>query len=80
MALAIDVLAIAVSSLVLLLTVPVAVFVVVGAVAAWIVTCAGVVMTVADSVTTARREGLITALSPDGRLYAATVHPATVGA
>ena len=70
----------AVSSLVLLLTVPVAVFVVVGAVAAWIVTCAGVVMTVADSVTTARREGLITALSPDGRLYAATVHPATVGA
>jgi hypothetical protein len=65
----------AASSLVLLLTVPVSVFVVTAAVSAWIVTCSGVVMTVADSVTTARREGLITALSPDGRLYAATVHP-----
>jgi hypothetical protein len=65
----------AASSLVLLLTVPVSVFVVTAAVSAWIVTCTGVVMTVADSVTTARREGLITALSPDGRLYAATVHP-----
>jgi hypothetical protein len=62
---------------VLLLTVPVPVFVVTAAVSAWIVTCTGVVMTVADSVTTARREGLITALSPDGRLYAATVHPQT---
>ena len=66
----------AASSLVLLLTVPVSVFVVTAAVSAWIVTCTGVVMTVADSVTTARREGLITALSADGRLYAATVHPA----
>jgi len=28
------------------------------------------VLTVAESVTTARREGLITALAPDGRLYA----------
>jgi hypothetical protein len=65
----------AASSLVLLLTVPVSVFVVTGAVSAWIVTCAGVVVSVADSVTTTRREGLITALSPDGRLYAATVHP-----
>jgi len=66
------------SSLLLLLTVPVSVFVVTAAVSAWIVTCSGIVMTVADSVATARREGLITALSPDGRLYAATVHPATV--
>ena len=65
----------AASSLVLLLTVPVSVFVVTAAVSAWIVTCTGVVVTVADSVTTARREGLITALSPDGTLYAATVHP-----
>lgn len=65
----------AASSLVLLLTVPVSVFVVTAAVSAWIVTCTGVVVTVADSVTTARREGLITALSPDGRLYASTVHP-----
>jgi hypothetical protein len=63
------------SSLVLLLTVPVSVFVVTAAVSAWIVTCTGVVLTVADSVTTARREGLITALAPDGRLYAATVQP-----
>jgi hypothetical protein len=67
----------AASSLVLLLTVPVAVFVVTAAVSAWIVTCAGVVLTVVDSVTTARREGLVTAVSPDGRLYAATAHPST---
>jgi hypothetical protein len=67
----------AASSLVLLLTVPVSVFVLTAAVSAWIVTCSGIVMTVADSVTTARREGLITALSPDGQLYAATAHPAT---
>jgi hypothetical protein len=66
----------AASSLVLLLTVPVAVFVVVGAVTAWIVTCTGLVLTVVDSVTTARREGLVTALAPDGTLYAATEHPA----
>ncbi len=65
----------AASSLALLLTVPVSVFVVTAAVSAWIVPCTGVVVTVADSVTTARREGLITALSPDGRLYASTVHP-----
>jgi hypothetical protein len=62
-------------SLALLLTVPVAVFVVTAAVSAWIITCTGVVVTVIDSVTTARREGLVTALSPDGRLYAATVQP-----
>jgi hypothetical protein len=65
----------AASSLVLLLTVPVSVFVPAAAVSAWIVTCSGVLVTVVDSVTTARREGLITALSPDGMLYAATVHP-----
>ena len=68
----------AASSLVLLLTVPVAVFVVIGAVSAWIVTCTGAVLTVVDSVTTARREGLVTALAPDGTLYAATEHPALV--
>ncbi len=66
----------AASSLALLLTVPVSVFVVTAAVSAWTVTCTGVVVTVADSVTTARREGLITAVAPDGRLYAATIHPA----
>lgn len=68
----------AAASLVLLLTVPVSVFVLTAAVSAWVVTCSGLVITVADSVTTARREGLITALSPDGRLYAATIHPATL--
>jgi len=62
-------------SMTLLLTVPVSVFVVTAAVATWIVTCSAVVITVADSVTTARREGLITALAPNGTLYAATVHP-----
>jgi len=65
----------ATSSLVLLLTVPRPVFVLTAALAAWIVTGSGVVVTVADAVRTARREGLITALSPDGRLYAATSHP-----
>jgi hypothetical protein len=68
----------AATSLVLLLTVSLSVFVVTAAVSAWIVTCTGVVLTVADSVTTARREGLVTALAPDGRLYAATTHPAAV--
>jgi hypothetical protein len=63
------------TSLVLLLTLPKPMFVVTTALAAWFVTCTGVVVTVADAVATARREGLITALSPDGRLYAATVHP-----
>jgi hypothetical protein len=61
---------VAVSSLVLLLTVPVSVFVLTAAVSAWIVTCSGVVITVADSVSTAQREGLVTAVSPDGRLHA----------
>jgi hypothetical protein len=57
------------------LTVPVSAFVATAAVAAWIVTCTGVVVTVVASVTTARREGLITAMAPNGRLYAAPVHP-----
>jgi hypothetical protein len=68
---------VAASSLVLLLTLPVSVFVVSAAVSAWAVTCSGVVLTVGDSVRTARREGLITALAPNGTLYAATVHPVT---
>ena len=65
----------AASSFVLLVTVPVSVFVVTAAVSAWVITSAGVVLTVADSVSTARREGLVTALSPEGRLYAATIPP-----
>lgn len=68
----------AASSMALLLTVPVSVFVVAAAASAWIVTCSGVVVTVADSVTTARREGLVTALAPNGTLYAATIHPTTI--
>jgi hypothetical protein len=52
------------------------VFVIAAAASAWLVTCTGVVVTVADAVTTARREGLVTALAPNGRLYAATDHPA----
>jgi hypothetical protein len=65
------------ATLALLLTVPVSVFVFSAAAAAWILTCTGVVVTVAASVTTARREGLITAMATNGRLYAATVHPTT---
>jgi hypothetical protein len=65
------------ATLALLLTVPVSVFVVTAAVTAWIVTCTGAVVTVVASVTTARREGLITAMAPNGRLYAATVYPTT---
>jgi hypothetical protein len=67
----------AASSLTLLLTVPVPLFVVSAAVSAWIVTCSGLVLTVVDAVGTARREGLVTALGPNGALYAATLHPAT---
>jgi hypothetical protein len=67
----------AATSLALLLTLPVSAFVVTAAVSAWIVTCSGVVLTVGDSVRTARREGLITALAPNGTLYAATTHPMT---
>jgi hypothetical protein len=66
---------VAAAALALLLTVPASVFVATAAVSAWTVTCACVVLTVADSVATARREGLITALSPNGTLYASTVHP-----
>ena len=66
----------AASSFVLLVTVPVSVFVVTAAVSAWVITSAGVVLTVADSVSTVPREGLVTALSPEGRLYAATIPPA----
>lgn len=57
-------------SLTLLLTLPVAVFVGTATVSAWILTFAGVVFTVWDSVRTARNEGLHTAVAPNGRLYA----------
>jgi hypothetical protein len=59
-------------SLTLLLTVPTAVFV--GAtVAAWAITCTGVILTVSDSVRTARSEDLATAIEPNGALRAYAV-------
>jgi hypothetical protein len=63
------------ATLTLLLTVPVAVFVGTAAVSAWILTCSGVVLTVSDSVRTARREGLHTAVAPNGRLHAYVTRP-----
>jgi uncharacterized membrane protein len=57
-------------SLTLLLTVPTAVFVGTATVAAWTITCTGVILTVSDSVRTARAEGLTTAIEPDGSLRA----------
>lgn len=62
-------------SLTLLLTVPVAVFVGTATVSAWIITCSGVVLTVSDSVRTARNEGLHTAVAPNGRLRAYVSDP-----
>jgi hypothetical protein len=60
----------AATTLTLLLTVPVAVFVVTATVSAWIITCTGVLLTVSDAVRTARTEGLHTAIAPNGRLHA----------
>jgi uncharacterized membrane protein len=57
-------------SLTLLLTVPTAMFVGIATVAAWVITCTGVVLTVSDSVRTARAEGLATAIGPNGVLHA----------
>ena len=57
-------------TLTLLLTVPVAVFVGTAAVSAWLITASGVVLTVSDSVRTARHEGLATAVAPNGTLRA----------
>jgi len=60
----------AAATLTLLLTVPVAVFVGTATVSSWLITCSGVVLTVSDSVRTARSEGLHTAVAPNGRLHA----------
>ncbi len=57
-------------SLTLLLTVPVPVFVGAATASAWIITCSGIVLTVFDSVRTARSDGLHTAVAPGGRLHA----------
>jgi hypothetical protein len=46
------------------------VFVGTATVAAWALTCTGVVLTVADSVRTARSEGLATAVAPNGAMRA----------
>lgn len=61
---------IAAVDLTLLLTVPVAVFVGTAAATAWAVMISGLVITVADSVRTTRRDGLGTALAGGGRLHA----------
>jgi Protein of unknown function (DUF3159) len=66
-------LAAALVSLALLLTVPTAVFVGTATLAAWLLTCTGVVLTVSDSVRTARSEGLATAVAPNGSLRAYVV-------
>ncbi|HWM20712.1 MAG TPA: VC0807 family protein [Ilumatobacteraceae bacterium] len=65
----------AATSLTLLLTVPVVVFVGTATLTAWVITCSGVVLTVSDSVRTARREGLATAVSPNGLLHAYVTAP-----
>jgi len=57
-------------SLTLLLTVPTAVFVGTATIAAWLITSTGVVLTVSDSVRTARGEGLATAVARDGSMRA----------
>lgn len=57
----------------LLITVPTPVFVGTATVAAWIITCTGVVLTVSDAVRTARAEGLATAVAPNGSLRAYAV-------
>jgi hypothetical protein len=54
----------------LLLTVPVSVFVGTKTVAAWILMCSGLVVTVSAAVSTARAEGLETAVGADGSLHA----------
>jgi intracellular septation protein A len=60
----------AAASLALLLTLPVGLFVGATAVSAWLITGTGVVLTVSESVRTARLEGLATAVAPNGTLRA----------
>lgn len=62
-------------SLTLLLTVPVPVFVAGATASAWVITCAGIVLTVSESVRTAHSEGLATAVSPNGTLHAYVTSP-----
>jgi uncharacterized membrane protein len=57
-------------SLLLLVTVPVAVFVGTRTVIAWVLTFSGVIVTVWESVRVAKKEGLSTAVGPKGTLHA----------
>jgi uncharacterized protein DUF3159 len=68
-------LAAALVSLTLLVTVPTAVFVGTATLAAWVITCTGILLTVSDSIRTARSEGLATAVAPNGLLRAHAVVP-----
>jgi hypothetical protein len=63
-------LALSATSFVLLLTVPVGVFVGTTAATTWVITGSGVVVTVFASTHVARREGLATAVGPNGTLHA----------
>ncbi|MGI9053143.1 MAG: VC0807 family protein [Ilumatobacteraceae bacterium] len=66
-------LALAAVSLSLLWTVSTAVFVGATTVATWVITTTGVCVTVSAAVSTARTEGLTTAVAPNGRLRAYTL-------
>lgn len=63
-------LAIAAVNFTLLVTVPVGVFVGTRTVAAWVLMCTGLVLTVSAAVQTAHAEGLSTAVAPNGELRA----------
>jgi Protein of unknown function (DUF3159) len=67
-------------SLVLLVTVPVPVFVGARTATAWLLTFAGVIVTVWESVRVARGEGLATAVGPNGTLHAYVAPPLLVAA
>jgi hypothetical protein len=74
-------LALSATSHVLLLNVPVGVFVGTTAATTWVITGCGVVVTVFASTQVARREGLATAVDPDGTLHAyLDTAPAGLGA
>ena len=60
----------ALTSLTLLMFVPVEVFVGVAAASAWTITWTAIALTVFDAVRTTRRDGLHTAVDPGGRLHA----------
>ena len=60
----------AVTSMTLLLTLPIGVFVGTAMAAGWIITSSGIILTVSESVRTARNEGLATAVAPNGMLHA----------